>query len=238
MTRRSGRHVIAAALLALGLLLGGCVYLRLLEVKHQFAAFDRNFAVQTADGVRITCLHPVLLSDDVRWIGLVPEKTKSTGRAQLWQVRWVKQLPPGVHDTGEFDIQIELTFVEDKLTRVAIPERYFALMPKAFLLDLLRSLGGAAVDRNQRSIEATLAGARPDLPKIEKLLGRPTARNTRGAQTLMRYRYVPVGPGASQAAVFDMSLYFNTASGALLRWQGRTPVGNIGFNFEPATPHA
>lgn len=234
MTGGTARRAFAAALVVVGLLLGGCVYLRLLEVKHQIAAFDRNFEVQKDDGVRITCLHPVLLSGDVRWIGLVPEKTKAVGRALLWQVRWVKQLPVGVRDKGEFDIQIDLTFVDDKLTRVAIPERYFVLMPKDFLIDLLRSLGGAAVDRNRRSIEAKLARARPDLPQIEKLLGLPTARATQGAQTSMRYRYVPVGPGASKAGDFDMSLYFNTASGELLRWQGRTPVGNIGFNFEPA----
>ncbi len=230
---RAARIATAVGLIIATSLFASCVYLRLLALKHQIADFDRNFAVQTTDSVRITCLHPVLLSSDVRWIGLVPERVKRLGRAAQWQVRWIKQLPPGVRETGAFDIVVELTYVDDKLTRVAIPERYFALMPKDFLIDLLRSLGTGKIDRDRRSIETRLAGSRPDLPQIEKLLGRPTDQAAQGPQTSMRYRYVPVGAGTTRAAVFDMSLYFDRASGALLRWQGRTPVGNIGFNFEP-----
>jgi hypothetical protein len=237
--RGSWKRAGAAGLMAVvALLLGGCVYLRLLELKHQIAAFDRNFTVQTDDGVRIVCEHPVLLSDDVRWIGLAPEQTKRVGQAEAWQVRWVKQLPPEVHEQGAFDIMIDLLFAEDKLTRVSIPERYFAVMKKSLLIDLLRSLGGAHVDKDRRSIEAQLASARPDLPEIAKLLGEPTSRATEANHTVLRYRYVPVTTSRlARAAVFDMTLTFDSAHGQMLRWQGHTPVGDVGFNFEqPAEP--
>ena len=35
----------------------------------------------------------------------------------------------------------------------------------------------------------------------------------------------------SRAGVFDMHLTFHTQSGELLKWQGFTPVGKIGFDF-------
>jgi hypothetical protein len=231
---RKRSHAAAAAVIAaVAVLLSGCVYLRLLELKHQIAAFDRNFAVSTESGVRIECRNPVLLTGDVKWIGLAPEHTKTVGVAQDWDVRWVKDLPPDVHETGAFDIVIQMRFVEDKLTRVAIPERYFAVMSKTLLIDLLRSLGGAKVDRDRRSIEAQLASSRPDLPAIGKLLGLPTDRKIEESRTILHYRYVPVATARlARAAVFDMTLRFDTSTGQLLRWGGRTPVGSVGFNFE------
>lgn len=221
-----------AVLAATSLLLGGCVYLRLLELKRQFAAFDTNFTVATEDGIRIRCLKPVLLQDDVRWLGLAPERTRRLRSAAEWHVRWVKQLPPGAAEDGQYDIVVALLFADEKLSQVSIPERYFALMPKTFLIDLLRSLGGAKVDRGARSVEAETAAQRMDQPAIEQLLGQPTHRDGENGQTVLRYRYVPAtATGLARAATFDMTLYFDAVSGRLLRWRGQTPVGNIGFRF-------
>jgi hypothetical protein len=227
------------ALAVLGLLavvpLAGCVYLRLLELKRQLEQFDRFFLLRTENGLRLTCLQPVLLTGDVRWIGLKPETAQRTGQAELWQVRWVKQPPPGPKEAGTFDIAVELTFAQDKLTRVAIPERYFAFIPKSFLVDLIRSLGGAHLDKAGRRIDATVTpeevrAARPSLPTLDRLLGRPTEEHTAGSESVLRYVYVPATPEPG-AATFEMILHFDTASGELLRWQGRTPIGKIGFDF-------
>lgn len=233
---RSGnvaRPFAVVLLAAATLFLGGCVYVRLLELKHQIADFDRNFAVQTDVGVRIICKHPVLLDKDVRWLGLAPEQVKRVGTAERWQVRWVKQLPDGVHEDHDFDIVIQLLFADDKLTRVSIPEKYFAVMPKSLLLDLLRSLGHATVNKADRSVDAKLAAAAPDLPNIEKLFGRPTAEETTATDDVMRYRYVPAtSSGLAKKAVFDLTLHLDKATGRMLRWEGLTPVGRIGFDFE------
>lgn len=234
MSQRRSRVSFAAVCLlaAAAFFLSGCVYLRLLELKHQIAAFDQNFTIDSTDGFRIVCQHPVLLTGDVRWIGLEPEKTTKLGTAERWSIRWVKELPPEVHEAGAFDLQIEMMFADDKLSRVIIPERYFVAMPKQLLVDLLRSLGRAKVDRDARAIEAQLAGARPDLPGIEKLLGQPSRRTIEGTQTTYGYRYVPTSNGPARAAVFDMTLVFDTTTRQLLRWEGKTPVGKLGFNFE------
>lgn len=217
------------------LLLGGCVYLRLLELKRQIDKFDLFFALRTDNGLSLTCLTPLLRPSDVRWIGLKPEKTKTLGRAEQWQVRWVKQPPPGARENVEYDIALELMFVEERLKQVTIPERYFAAMPKSFLVGVIRSLGRGKIDKSEKKIAAIVsaeevAAARPKLPAIDKLLGQPTEEREEGANTMVRYRYVPatVEPGAG---VFDMHLTFHTKSGELLRWQGLTPVGKIDFDF-------
>jgi hypothetical protein len=242
MTRpalRSRRALAALGVLAV-VSFSGCVYLRLLELKRQFSQFDRFFSLQTETGLRLTCLKPVLLTDDVRWLGIKPESAKRTGQAELWQVRWVKQPPPGPKEAGTYDIVVELAFAQDRLARVAIPERYFAFIPKSFLVDLIRSLGGAHVDKSGRRIDAIVTpeevrAARPSLPTLDRLLGRPSEEHTEGRESVLRYVYVPATP-ESGAGVFEMILYFDTASGELLRWDGRTPIGRIGFDFAPTAP--
>jgi hypothetical protein len=238
MTSRRGltRGGWVAGLLALSVLLSGCVYLRLLELKRQFGNFEQNFGLQTHDGIRILCQKPVLYADDVRWIGIRPETIRKLGRAEQWQVRWVKQLPPGVSEKGTFYIALELGFADGKLSSVAIPESYFALLPKPFVIATLKSLGGAKVDKSARTAEAAVdaaevALAQPKLPAIEKILGAPTESRVEGAHTIDRYRYIPATP-ESKAGVFEMTLRFETKSGELLHWHGRTPMGNIAFKFE------
>jgi hypothetical protein len=235
---RSGwrRAVGALSLAASALLLGGCVYLRLLEVKRQLAQFDRHFLLKTDDGLRLTCLTPVLEADDIRWLGLRPESIKRLGQAEQWHVRWVKQLPPGKTESGAFHIAVDLSFTQGKLTGIAIPERYFQLLPKSFVIGVIRSVGGARIDKSDRSAEAAVtdaaALARPDLPGIDKVLGMPTEERLEGNVAIQRYRYV-TATTEPKPGVFEMTLRFDDASGQLLHWQGRTPVGNIAFKFAP-----
>lgn len=230
---RSG--LAALLVVALTPLLAGCVYLRLLELKRQLGKFDEFFALQTQDGLAIVCHEPVLRADDLRWIGLHPESVRKLGRAEHWRVRWVKQLPVGATESAEHDIALDLGLVEGRLNRVHIPERYFALMPKSFVIGVLRSVAGGNVDKARRQLDATVAGAevaaaRPRLPSIDKLLGRPSEERIEGTNTVVRYRYVPSTP-EPKAGVFDMTLHFDTKTGELLRWHGQTPVGNLRFSF-------
>ena len=233
--RLAVRRILACGLAAATLLLGGCIYLRLLEVKNQLGDFDRNFALDSGDGLTLVCKTPVLRTDDVRWIGLKPETTVREQKHEQWQVRWVKDLPAGVTETGAYDLAFALGFADDRLARIAIPEKYFALMPKDFVAGVIRSVGRGRVSKLGRRLdtsvsESDIAAARPRLPAIGKLLGVPSEERAEGTETMTRFRYLPVTkePGA---AIFEMTLHFDTASGELLRWHGRTPVGNLSFNF-------
>src|SRR4051812_2223438 len=99
------RWLVTLGLVAALMGLSGCVYLRLLALKRQLGDFDRHFALQTTDGLRLTCLHPVLLNDDVRWLGILPETVTTLRQAEQWHVHWVKQVTtnarepePAAHD--------------------------------------------------------------------------------------------------------------------------------------------
>lgn len=229
------RALRAFGVLGVALLLTGCVYLRLLEVKRQLAQFDRHFAVQTNDGIKIICQTPVLTMDDVRWIGLPPETKRQLGRAEQWHVSWVKQLPRGVTEKGSYHIALDLGFADGKLSSISIPERYFGLLPKDFVLGVIKSLGGAKVDKSSKTAEAAVdaqkaALAQPSMPDIGKLLGQATETRVEGRHTIDRYRYVPASK-EGRGGVFEMTLRFDTKTGDLLHWHGRTPMGSIAFSF-------
>lgn len=233
--RPATRRWLALAVALIALLLSGCVYLRLLELKKQLGRFDQFFSLRTTEGLTLICHTPVLRTDDIRWIGVKPETIKQLGRAEQWHVRWVKQLPPGTSEKAEYDIAIEMGFVEGKLARATVPERYFALMPKSFVTGVIKSVGSGKVDKSSKGIDsivsgAEIAAARPNLPSIDKLLGRPTEEKKEGETTLVRYRYVTVTK-EPDPGVFEMRLTFETNGGELLKWQGITPVGRIGFDF-------
>jgi hypothetical protein len=231
------RPALACGLAALALLLGGCVYLRLLELKWQLDKFDRNFAVATTDGLAIVFHHPVMRPGDVRWFGAKPERIEKLGQAEHWHLRLVKQLPPGVSEPVKYDIILELSFANDRLTRVAVPEAYFAAIPKQFVVGVIRSLGRSRIDQDEKKIEATVAGdetafSRPRLATIDRLLGLPSEVRVEGPHTVRRYRFVPTTTEPDPAA-YDFTMTFDTATGDLRRWHSRTPVGGIGFKFDP-----
>ncbi|HVS52119.1 MAG TPA: hypothetical protein VHD62_07155 [Opitutaceae bacterium] len=238
--RRRPRAWLVAALAPVAFLLGGCVYLRLLELKHQLADFDRNFTIQTTNGLRLTCLHPVLLSSDVRWLGLGPSTVQKLGAAERWHLRWIKQLPPGVEEKGNFEIAFDLIFVDGKLTTFLLSESYFALMPKDFLIASIKSLGGAKVNEKDRSVESRLAApdraafTPPSRSDITGMLGVPTEEHREGDRLMLRYRCVSDAPGLGDRE-FDIRLVFDAGTDRLLQTTGRIPIGTLNLDFTPAT---
>lgn len=235
------RWPAALGLAVIVFLLGGCVYLRLLAFKHQLGDFDRSFTLEAAEGLRIRCHKPVLLTSDLRWLGMAPEITRQQERSEQWRVHWVKQhLAAGAgRESAAHDIELELKFTDKKLSEFFIGERYFAFIPKPFFVSLLRCLGVAAVDRGKRTISANIpiprsqsdqAGVRPTIAALTALFGEPTERRTENSSVLLRYHYVAVAPGAKDGD-FDLLFTFDTASGDLLHLQGQASVGTMLFNF-------
>jgi hypothetical protein len=239
----AARRLAALGLVALALLLSGCVYLRLLEFKRQLADFDRHFTLHTDNGLRLVCLTPVVLAEDFRWLGFTPESVTKIGQAEQWRIRWTKHLPPGATESDTHDIELELIFVAGKFTRLYIPERFFAFVPKPFFTGLLRSLGNASVDRSRRVAEVSFSQTERDAltarvmaTTLAMLLGLPTQKTVTPTHTTLRYRYTPVPP-ESKNGVIDMTFTFDTTTGQLQLLNGRSPVGQLSFNFaSPPVP--
>ena len=242
MHARRLRLLAAVALGGATLVLGGCVYLRLLAMKWQFADFDRHFTIQDTDGLRLICRDPVLLTDDFRWLGVTSETVKKSGSAELWRVRYAKVLPLGERETPPKDLDFDLMFVDGQFTQVHLPERFFLFVPKSFFVGLLRGLGHANVDRAKREADVNFTAAeRERLAKrvlatsLAMLLGLPTEKHLDATRTVYTYHYrtLPDGP---KGGVIDMEFTFSNATGQLTRLHGKSPVGHLSFNFEPPTP--
>lgn len=240
------RWLAAVGLCSVAVLLSGCVYLRLLALKRQLGEFDKNFRLQTGDGLRMTCFNPVLLADDLRWLGILPEKTARKGRDEKWWVHWVKEtaLDANEPDPAAHDIELEIDFSENKFTGFFVAERYFAFIPKSFFVGLLRGLGGASIDKDKHRVSAEIplgpnsSAGRPTVSSLIGLLGTPTERHANGDATLLRYRYLPPTPGTRNGD-FDLLFTFETATGMLQRMEGHSPVGQMALNFQsPATTSA
>ncbi|MFA5058237.1 MAG: hypothetical protein WC485_09005 [Opitutaceae bacterium] len=192
----------AATLLggALGcLLLGGCIYLRLLEVKNQLADFDRYFETDLRDGLKLTCRTPVLLDEDMAFFHLAPESRQRVGVAERWHFRWVKDGTAPAGQSGSDEIAMDLIFVNHRLTRVRLPERLFAFVPKHFFLTVVRAFGQAQIDREHRTARASVHEVLgpdkipppPTGQELQAQLGAPIETQETPAGLIWRYAYKP-----------------------------------------------
>jgi hypothetical protein len=231
-----------APLLAAGLLLGGCVYLRLLELKHQFANFDRFFAVDDTNGLTLTLQKPVLQVEDLAFFDLAPETETRLGVALRWHVRWIKDYTMPHERPEDYEVAADFIFVEGKLRRVHLPERIFAFVPKSLILSALRSLGHASVDKAKQSASAALPSSEGlPLTRADLLhfLGAPldTQRRNDG-RLLVHYRYTGVST-SRPAGKIDFTFVLDAATGAVLHLQGRMKHAVLEFDWpKPAAATA
>ncbi len=235
------RRLVALSLLGVALVFSGCVYLRLLELKKQFARFETFFKTDTSDGVRIECLKPLLLASDVRWLGVFPETiTPGPGKTENWKVRWVKEAPPGPPEATVHDVELHARFTGERLSHVSIPERYFEFFPKELFVNLLRSTGGARIDRSSRSAEVENAPV-PDAPafayptreSLAGMPGRPTEQSSADGLDVFRYRYHTVTT-EKEAEPIEVTFSFDAANGRLRTLRARLPTGTINYRVAPA----
>jgi hypothetical protein len=232
------RLVWFTLLVTVAFFLSGCIYLRLLQVKNQLRDFDQYFKVDTGKGVQIELLKPVLLGDDVRWLGLEPQKITPTGKGlEEWDIRWIKDLPPGIKETGVYDVEFSAFFKDDLLTRVFIEDRFFAYFPKEIFVRLLRSAGSAKISRSAREAKVNAASEDdelsrqlPSLQSLEQMLGAPSAREVQGNETVCRYRYSPVTPTGKGKAI-GVTFVFASDTGRLQKLTGKLPTGSLYFDF-------
>jgi len=239
--RRIGRGVALAAGAAACLLLGGCIYLRLLELKHQLADFDRYFTVDLHDGLKLTCREPVLLDEDMAFFHLAPESRQRAGVAERWHFRWVKANAAPGEDPRDHEMSVDFIYVNHKLTSVLLPERFFAFMPKPFFVAMVKSFGQAKVDEARRTATASVhldLGAGTPPPRLSRadltaMLGPPLETHETPAGLLWRYRYQAASP-AQHSGWIDVTFTLDPATHAVRHIHGVVFNGRIDLDF-PAT---
>jgi hypothetical protein len=223
----------APLLAVLCLLLGGCVYLRLLELKRQLADFDHYFAVDETNGLTFTMQKPVLLVDDMPFFQLAPESTEQLGAAMRWHLRWTKDYAaPGEH-AANYEVEVDLTFVDGRMVRVHLPERIFYFVQKSFVLQALRSLGHASVDQSSYSARATLDAARlAPLTRTDLLrfLGTPLDTRREGGHLLLHYVYRDVCTSPTPGKI-DFTFTLDPATQSVVHLEGKLFHVEVQFDW-------
>lgn len=231
------RRPVAGLLLAMTLLLTGCVYLRLLEVKRQLANFDRYFAVEESAGLEVRFRKPVLRDEDVMFLGLVPAERIRTGSAERWRFRWVKDPAPGDAPGLRYEQTAEFVFANQRLASVLIPEQFFAFFPKSRVIASLRSIGQASVDRRRRTASGALAptAQNDSLPPLREtdlmaMLGAPVATGGSAEAPEWRYSFQAIAAGGRTGPI-DVVFTLHPRTGTVQHVKGRLIAGTIEFDY-------
>ena len=241
---RPGRR--AAAVLAGALasvLLGGCIYLRLLELRNQLAHFDRFFDTDLRTGVRITCKQPVLLDGDMAFFKLAPESRARAGVAERWQFRWIKASRGPGENPGDYEVAVDFIFVEHKLTRVILPERLFVFIPKQFFLTIVRAFGHAQVDKQKRTASASVHEdfgpdqMPPQLTRagLSAMLGAPFESKETAAGLRWHYQY-RAASADQRSGHIDITFTLDPANQKVRRIQGRIFDLTLDIVLSDSTP--
>jgi len=227
------------------LLLGGCLYLRLLELRNQLASFDRYFEADLRDGVKITCRKPVLLDEDMAFFKLAPESRARVGVAERWHFRWVKAYAVAGENPRNYEVAVDFIFVDHRLTRVILPERLFVFVPKRFFLSIVRAFGQARIDKEKRTASTSVRenlGSGQTPPQLTRadlaaVLGGPMEAKQTEAGVLWRYRFQAASSDQHSGRI-DVTFTLNPATQKVHRIQGRVFDVTLDIVFPDSTTPA
>ena len=214
------RGVFCFLVAGLAVVLTGCIWTRLLTLKHQFADFERFVQVDDRDGLAFNLLTPVLLDSDVcELLGAGPSSAVTNGTRQTWAWSFEKVAPPG--ESGHYDLGFTTSFAAGKLVRLGISDRFHVILSKEMVLEMARALGKGKVNQQKREIASQLEPGKPEmkidaLPRAEllKLLGQPLSVKEPKNATILHYEYAlkspSLRPGQKLLARLDCSLAKST----------------------------
>lgn len=229
-------------LLAFALFASGCVYLRLLDLKKQFARFDENFVLLPSEDFEMRCLKPLLTSSDLRWLGAEPRIIRPWRDGEEWSIRWVKQPPVGTTEPLVYDMEFIARLSDDRLAEAVIPKRYFAYFPKELFVNLLRSTGSAKVDKSDREAESQTEPPPetplPNLKSVGGMLGLPTQKSVNKSGQLVYVYFYRLDLPDPESKPIEMTFVFDPAGGDLVKLTAKLPHGALKYDFAKPKPKA
>lgn len=232
-----------ALLLAIGAVLAGCVYLRLLEVKSQLQDFDHNFRVQILDQFVLHFRHPVMLSDDFLYLTeLEPTRIEQLAAGTRWYVDFHKLDATGQIEKPIKTLTFSMTFdTEKKLTSFGFSPLFLAIAPPEFMEASIRSLGRGNVDTGHRQLRVDPR----DLPKIKAALpthssivgtfGKPLLETREQQELHSFYRFLadarPIKGNSGANRLAEVRVSFDPASGELIQMKGKFVGLKLRINY-------
>lgn len=219
-------------LLCAALLLSGCVWLRLLDLKGQLAEFDQNVRVEVANQHFILhLLHPVLLSEDFPALTkLNPSRIEKLPQGERWFLAFRND--PAAKPQAAKTLSFALTFnAEQRLAAFDFSPLFLEMAPPAFLEASIRSLGLGKVDRDKQQLKVDpedlpkLAAKLPNRQAILAVLGPPAVEFAADGLKVLYYQFraeaIPIDPEYDKRRQADVKLYFDPAKDELVRLAGR-----------------
>ena len=236
------RYLRLLILLLLVFSLGGCVWLRLLELKNQLSDFEENFATEVSDHFTLIFKHPVLLNDDfVELAKLEPTIKEPTPTGSRWiqafhKVDAAGKVQPGV------DFFFTLDFDrDDYLIRWDFSKVFMTMAPDQFFEASIRSLGKGKVDESKHQFKveekdlAKITVKPPTMGKIVASMGEPLAKTMEDGKKLYVYRFLVDSPHIDKdyqdRRFTDVKLYFDPKTEELTKMGGKFIGLKISINL-------
>jgi hypothetical protein len=222
--------------------LSGCVWLRLLDMKSQFAKFDENFRIESGEHFVVHFLHPVLYLDDFSDLSkMEPTRVERTASGKRSLQIYRKLDAHGKPQPGT-DIVFTLDFdKDDKLTQWDFSPVFMAMAPAPFFEASLRSLGKGKVDENKRQLQVSPA----DLPKVTapppkraaivNLLGQPHEQRKDKDGPILVYRFEMETPrveeGYADRKNTNIQFLIDPKTDDVMKMSGKFAGLKISINF-------
>lgn len=216
------------------LLVAGCVWFRLLEIKNQFSDFDENVVIEVKDQHFILNFkNPVLLSDDFVYLSkLRPSRVETVGQGGY---RWYLDFHIDPIKDPEQKTKL-VTFVmtynaKDRLASFDFSPLFVQMAPIAFLEASIRSLGFGKIDQDKRQLKVDpedlpkIVSAPPKAMDIIRVMGPPQAEEQESGVRVLVYQFkaesLPIDSAYEERRMAEARLYFDAKKDEMLGIKGR-----------------
>ena len=222
------------------LMLTGCVYLRLLELKNQFGDFKENVELNYDQATKFILKNPILLSKDMRWL----MKQEPTSRhvengVQKWIYWLVKQHPPGTQEEGDFDVRLGMVFKEELLHEMWFPLRYQEFMSEEVLWSTFADVKHGNDNEKKMSTKWTWYTGAPDFPTMGeyvRILGSPYTRSEDESTITLTYYYdLKIRSKALKPGKHDHTLIFTFDKETSKMMAAKVTLGRLRFDVDTKT---
>ena len=218
--------------------LNGCIYLRLLEVKKQLNQFNQYFVLEDDRGLVITFREPVLYSDDIIWLmKSAPANTPKNEYGEIWGYKFLKQYSPDSNERGDYDIEIKMLLVEDRLKSIILPQRFLKYFSKELFIKILEAMGNSTISNFQRKASSDFKTLDiieiPTMKNILDLLGNPYSNQSDGDTRVLVYKFSLQDINNSEKSNTELRLkfFFTQESNKLIKTYSKYRGLTMSINF-------
>lgn len=195
-----GKSVLLGSLMiTMSVLVSGCLFNRVVEVKQQACAFDENFELQFSDRPTIVMKQPVLLHEDVLWMaGVEATSTVETPEGLLISFEAEEDVPePNQANNIRVDFAFDRFEDEYRLYEIRLDPKASTFFNESYLdpetirqaADNACNTGlGFGMAKMEMDLSAKEVAMLPTGPEVLRLAGPPHAISTDGAGWEYSYR--------------------------------------------------